>query len=700
METHRLVIESMPVGIGDSGKGVFVNKKTMNRAGWNENGVIKISHKGIVAYTKLLSCNGTAVPKNKILMDGFMRRSAGASVGDSVLVTETTAVSADAITLSVNKEISLAGLAAFLAEKCTGRVFFANSTMVISTKYGKKIYLKTTNTTPAGPVIADSHTKFKINSSKKDIEIVSYDDLGGLDAEIRKIREIVEMPLKYPQLFDIVGIDAPKGVLMHGPPGTGKTMLARAVAGETNANFMYVNGPEFDSMWVGESEKKLRNIFQKAQEKAPSIIFFDEIDSVAANRETLDRDHQRRFVSQLLTLMDGIKNRGQVIVIAATNRPNSLDPALRRPGRLERELEISVPNENARHTILNIHTRGMPLHTDVNLTDIARITHGFVGADISSLVKEAGLIAIRRVMPDIDLKKIDLTTKKLNSISITQKDFFDAKKAITPSSMRDVVIHIPNVRWKDVGGMESVKEDLLDAATLSQKHGHLFKKMKVRAPRGILLHGPPGNGKTMIVKALANEIESNFINVKGPELLSKWVGEAENGIRDIFHKARQSSPCIIFFDEIDSLAMKRGMPGAPENIVTQILLEMDGLEESNDVLVIGATNRPEVIDDAIMRPGRFDKKIEVGLPDAPGRKRILKIQSTGKPLAKDVDFELLAKMTDGMSGADLQHITDLITIDAIKRCAKSGNEKDLTLTNDNYLEAIRVQKNSSFTHQV
>ncbi len=489
---------------------------------------------------------------------------------------------------------------------------------------------------------------------------VNYEDIGGLGEEIKKVREMVELPLKHPEIFEKLGIEAPKGVLLHGPPGTGKTLLAKAVASETSSHFIIINGPEVMSKWYGESEENLRKKFQEAEDNAPSIIFFDEIDAIATKREETLGQVEKRVVGQLLGLMDGMKSRGKVIVIAATNMPNLLDSALRRPGRFDRELEIGVPGKLGRHEILKIHTRNMPLAKDVNLKEIARVTHGFVGADLNALAKEAAMIVLRRILPDLKLEKMEegetIPKEILEKLMITQKDFIEALKVVRPSAMREVLVETPDVGWESIGGLEDVKAQLKEAVEWPLKRPEVFKRMGIRPPRGILLYGPPGTGKTMLAKAVAKESEANFILVNGPSLLSKWVGESERAVRETFRKARLTAPTILFFDEIDSLVPRRGAGAEShvyERVVNQVLTEMDGLESLNDVVVIAATNRPDMVDPALLRQGRFDRTLLTPVPDEASRKQIMEIYLKKIPIAKDVDIDKLAKKTEGYVGSDL-----------------------------------------------
>ncbi len=526
------------------------------------------------------------------------------------------------------------------------------------------------NTNPNQAVVITENTEVQLSQKAIDVQEdkvieVTYEDIGGLEEEVRKIREMVELPLKHPEIFEKLGIEPPKGVLLHGPPGTGKTLLAKAVANETESNFILLNGPEIMNKFYGESEKRVREVFEEADKNAPSIIFIDEIDSIAPKREDVQGEVERRVVSQLLTMMDGLKARGRVVVIGATNRPNSIDPALRRPGRFDREVEISVPDKAGRLSILKIHTRNMPLDKSVDLDKIASITHGFVGADLNALAKEAAMAVLRKILPKIQPKNgekdREIPEEVLKDLKITDKDFDDALKLVRPSAMREVLVETPNIKWEDIGGLEKVKQELKEAVEWPLKHPESFKRMGIRPPRGLLLYGPPGTGKTLVAKAVAKESEANFIQVKGPSLLSMWVGESEKGIRKIFERARQVAPCIVFFDEIDSLAGRRGsgMDGGSkvtEHVLNQLLAEMDGIEENSDVVVLGATNRPDILDPAIMRPGRFDRVLLVGPTDKKGRLEIFKIHTKNMPLAKDVDIHELAEKTEGYVGSDIEGV--------------------------------------------
>ncbi len=523
------------------------------------------------------------------------------------------------------------------------------------------------NTNPNQPVIITENTEVvlspkAVDVSEESVPGITYEDIGGLNEEVKKIREMVEIPMKKPEIFQRLGIDPPKGVLLHGPPGTGKTLLAKAVANETDAHFILLNGPEIMSKFYGESEKKIRDIFEEAEKTAPAIIFIDEIDAIAPKREEVSGEVERRVVSQMLTMMDGLKSRGRVVVIGATNRINALDSALRRPGRFDREIEVGVPSKEGRLQVLKIHTRGMPLSKNVDLDKLASLTHGFVGADLESLTKEAAMNILRKYLPIIKMDEDEQIPQEiLEKLIINQEAFKDALKIVRPSAMREVLVETPNIGWGDVGGLEGIKQDLKEAVEWPMKHPESFKRLGIRPPKGILLYGPPGTGKTLLAKAVAKESEANFIQVKGPSLLSMWVGKSEEGMRKIFERARQVAPCIIFFDEIDALAGKRGNETGTkvtERVLNQMLAEMDGLEDMNDVLVVGATNRPDMLDNALLRPGRFDKILLVNSPDELGRENIFKIHTKNMPIKPDKDKDKIiksfAKLTEGYTGADIE----------------------------------------------
>jgi transitional endoplasmic reticulum ATPase len=604
--------------------------------------------------------------KGIVRIDGYLRNNAGVSIDDKVTIRKIDAKIAERLMLAPTEPLRIVGGEEYLSQLLEGRVLSRGDYVPINIM-GRTVNLVVTNTSPpAEAVIVTEGTEVLVGEQVKEpiraIPKISYEDIGGLRPVIQKVREMIELPLRHPELFERLGVEAPKGVLLHGPPGTGKTLLARAVASETNANFLSIGGPEIMSKYYGESEERLRDVFKQAQENAPSIIFIDEIDSIAPKREEVTGEVEKRVTSQLLSLMDGLQSRGKVVVIGATNRPNAIDPALRRPGRFDREIEIGVPDRDGRLEVLEIHTRGMPLAEDVDLKKLADVTHGFVGADLESLAKEAAIRALRRILPEINLEAQSIPGDILNKIIVKMADFQDALKEIEPSAMREVLVEIPDVTWEQVGGLEDVKEELREAVEWPLKYPDLFAQLNATPPKGLLLYGPPGTGKTLLAKAVAHESESNFISVKGPELLNKFVGESEKAVREVFRKARQASPCIIFFDEVDSVAPTRGSnagdSGVTERVISQFLTEMDGLEELRNVVIIAATNRPDIIDSALLRPGRFDRLLFVPPPDLEARKQIFKIHTRKTPLADDVNLDDLARKTDGYTGADIASLAN------------------------------------------
>ena len=701
MSEIQLKIEEIPQQHVGKGRAI-IDPKIIEDTNWNTGQILELTYNK-KTHVKLWPGSTEDYGSGIIKIDGITRHNIGGGIGDKVTVKSVEVGDAQKIVLSPTEKLSIdeAQLHQVMINTYQNHVFSIHDSIVLSTQMGGKIQFIVTSTKPAKPVIVIENTIFKLGSMTKAVDSsiprITYDELGGLKNEVQKIREMVELPMRHPELFEKIGVEAPKGVLLYGPPGTGKTLLAKAVAGETNANFTYLSGPEIIGKYYGESEERLREFFKQAEENTPSIIFIDEIDSIAPKREEVSGDVEKRIVSQLLTLMDGMKSRGKVVVIAATNRPDSLDPALRRPGRFDREIEIGIPDEEGRHAILNIHTRGMPIDEKVDLKAISKITHGFVGADLEVLAKEAAMRSLRRIMPEIDLDQEKISQEILQKIQITNEDFRDALKEVRPSALREVLIQTPNVTWDDVGGLESLKEELREAIEWPIKHKDAFDYVGVDTPKGILLHGPTGTGKTLIAKAVAKMTESNFISIKGPELLSKWVGESEKGVREIFRKARLAAPCIIFLDEVDALVPRRGGISdshVTENVVSQILTEIDGLEELHNVLIIGATNRLDIVDPAILRPGRFDRIIEVPLPDAKGRSNIFKIHTKKKPLAKDVDLEKIVERTDGFSGAEIAAIANRAGITALKRYVngKSSSVKEIEITQNDLMDAIRKVK--------
>ena len=701
MNEIQLKIEEIPQQHVGKGRAI-IDPKIIEDINWNTGQILELTYNK-KTHVKLWPGSTEDYGSGIIKIDGITRHNIGGGIGDKVTVKSVEVGDAQKIVLSPTEKLPIdeAQLHQVMINTYQNHVFSIHDSIILSTQMGGKIQFIVTSTKPAKPVIVTENTIFKLGSMTKAVDSsiprITYDELGGLKNEVQKIREMVELPMRHPELFEKIGVEAPKGVLLYGPPGTGKTLLAKAVAGETNANFTYLSGPEIIGKYYGESEERLREFFKQAEENTPSIIFIDEIDSIAPKREEVSGDVEKRIVSQLLTLMDGMKSRGKVVVIAATNRPDSLDPALRRPGRFDREIEIGIPDEEGRHAILNIHTRGMPIDEKVDLEAISKITHGFVGADLEVLAKEAAMRSLRRIMPEIDLDQEKISQEILQKIQITNEDFRDALKEVRPSALREVLIQTPNVTWDDVGGLESLKEELREAIEWPIKHKDAFDYVGVETPKGILLHGPTGTGKTLIAKAVAKMTESNFISIKGPELLSKWVGESEKGVREIFRKARLAAPCIIFLDEVDALVPRRGGSSdshVTENVVSQILTEIDGLEELHNVLIIGATNRLDIVDPAILRPGRFDRIIEVPLPDAKGRSNIFKIHTKKKPLAKDVDLEKIVERTDGFSGAEISAIANRAGITALKRYVngKSSSVKEIEITQNDLIDAIRKVK--------
>jgi transitional endoplasmic reticulum ATPase len=671
------------------GRGMaLVDPKVMEEMDLSTGDVIEISGKK-KSYVLLWSGQRDDQGKKLIRIDGYTRNNIGVGIDDIVSVHKVNVKKAEQVILAPTEELNIVGLEDYLPELLEGRVV-TRGDMIPLNIMGRRIGFAVTSTSPTDAAsLVDSNTEFIIGSipkaGAKGVPRVSYEDIGGLKNEVQKVREMIELPLRHPEIFDRIGIEAPKGVLLHGPPGTGKTLLAKAVANETNANFYSISGPEIMSKFYGESEERLREVFKEAEENAPSIIFIDEIDSIAPKREEVSGDVEKRVVSQLLTLMDGLQSRGKLVVIGATNRPNAIDPALRRPGRFDREIDIGIPDEQGRLDILLIHSRGMPLTEDVNLESIAKVTHGFVGADLEALSKEAAMRSLRRILPEINLEQPKIPVEILNKIKITKQDFDEALRDVQPSAMREVLVQRPNVGWEDIGGLQQVKEELAEAIEWPLKHANLFAEANVEPPKGILLYGPPGTGKTMIAKAVAATSEANFISIKGPELISKWVGESEKGVREVFRKARQAAPCVIFFDELDAVAPRRGGSEGDahvtERLLSQMLTELDGLEDLKGVVVIGATNRLDIIDEALLRPGRFDRILEVPAPDKEARKHIFQIHTKKKPLESDVNLDKLVEMTEGMTGADIAALVNAAAMTAIKEHVrqKSGSKLSISM---------------------
>ncbi len=688
MEIKEIELKVAEARANDVGRGIArIDPQVAEELGLHAGDVVEI-----IGKKRTVAIYWPGYPEDyglKIIrIDGTTRRNAGVGIDDKVIVKKIVAKTATKVRLAPTEPLRIVGADYYLKSYLENRAVTKGDIIELNLMGRKIEFVVSSYQPPAAAVIIDYNTKIEVSEkaaklAERKIPRVTYEDIGGLKEEIQKIREMVELPLKHPELFERLGIEPPKGVLLYGPPGTGKTLLAKAVANESEANFYSISGPEIMSKYYGESEQRLREIFKEAEENAPSIIFIDEIDSIAPKREEVTGEVERRVVAQLLALMDGLEARGQVIVIGATNRPNAIDPALRRPGRFDREIEIKVPDRNARLEILQIHTRGMPLAKDVNLEKLADMTHGFVGADLEALCKEAAMRALRRVLPEIDLEAETIPPEVLAKLEVTMKDFLDALKDIEPSALREVLVEVPNVRWSDIGGLHNVKQELREAVEWPLKYPEVFEHANAKPPKGILLYGPPGTGKTLLAKAVANESEANFISIKGPEILSKWVGESERAIRETFRKARQASPCIIFIDEIDAIAPMRGTgigdARVTERIVSQLLTEMDGLVELQEVVVIGATNRPDILDPALLRPGRFDRLLYVPPPDLEARKEIFKIHLRGKPLAEDVNIDELAKRTEGYTGADIAAVCNEATMLAIREyiLTKAKDKKEL-----------------------
>ncbi len=646
----------------DVGRGIArIDQRTMQKLEISAGDVIEICGK---RTTSAIAWPAYSEDQNRDLLriDGFTRKNAGVAINEYVVVRPAKVKTALSLTLApVDMRLNVDDdFTNFVRNRLMERTLVeADTTLVMM--LGHAIPFTVTKTRPHGIVKVTSETKLTILNEPapegKGLPRTTYEDVGGLHEEIQRVREMVELPLRHPELFQRLGIEPPKGVLLHGPPGCGKTLLARAVANESEANFFSINGPEIMSKFYGESEARLREIFQQAQQNAPSIIFIDELDAIAPKREEVTGEVERRVVAQLLALMDGLSGRGNVIVIGATNRPSALDPALRRPGRFDREIEIGVPDKQGRYEIMQIHTRGMPLADDVDLKKLAEMTHGYTGADVSSLGRETAMKSLRRYLPQINLEEERIPPSVLEKMEVTMEDFINAYKEITPTAMREVYIEIPNTRWEDIGGLEEVKKDLIEAVELPLKTPEVFRRLGIKPPKGILLFGPPGCGKTLLAKAVATESAANFITIKGPEIFSKWVGESEKAIREVFRKARMAAPAVIFFDEIDSLLPRRGAgfsdSGVSERVISQLLTEMDGIVTLEDIVVIAATNRPDIVDPAVLRPGRFDRLIYVPEPDEKSRDQIFKLYTKDMPLAKDVDTGTLATLAKNYSGADI-----------------------------------------------
>ncbi|MCL5876947.1 MAG: CDC48 family AAA ATPase [Candidatus Bathyarchaeota archaeon] len=669
----------------DVGRGIArIDQRTMQRLGISAGDVIEIVNK---RTTSAIAWPAYSEDQNRdiIRIDGFTRKNSGVAINEYVVVRPAKVKTALALTLApVDMRLNVDDdFTNFVRNRLMERTLVEGDTTLVM-MLGHAIPFTVSKTRPHGIIKVTTETRLTILNEPapegKGLPRTTYEDIGGLHDEIQRVREMVELPLRHPELFQRLGIEPPKGVLLHGPPGCGKTLLARAVANESEANFYSINGPEIMSKFYGESEARLREIFQQAQQNAPSIIFVDELDAIAPKREEVTGEVERRVVAQMLALMDGLSGRGNVIVIGATNRPGALDPALRRPGRFDREIEISVPDKKGRHEVLQIHTRGMPLAEDVDLNKLSSMTHGYTGADLSALGRETAMKALRRYLPQINLEEERIPPAVLEKMEVTMDDFLGAYKEVTPTAMREVYIEVSTVHWDDAGGLEDIKQHLKEAVEWPIKNPEMFTRLGIRPPKGILLYGPPGCGKTLLARAVATESESNFISIKGPEVFSKWVGESEKAIREVFRKARMAAPAVIFLDEIDSLTPRRGMgmsdSGVSERVISQLLTEMDGITPLQDIVVIAATNRPDMVDGAVIRPGRFDRLIYVPEPDDKSRLQIFKLYTKGMPINPDVDLNQLAMMTKYYSGADIESLCREAAMHSLRR---DVNSREVTM---------------------
>jgi transitional endoplasmic reticulum ATPase len=675
-EVHEVQLRAGDARQRDVGRGIArIDQRTMQKLGISAGDVIEIAAK---RTTSAIAWPAYSEDQNRdiIRIDGFTRKNSGVAINEYVIVRPAKVKTALSITLApVDMRLNVDDdFTNFVKNRLMERTLVEGDTTLVM-MLGHAIPFTVSKTRPHGIVKVTSETRLTILNEPapeaKGLPRTTYEDIGGLHEEIQRVREMVELPLRHPELFQRLGIEPPKGVLLHGPPGCGKTLLARAVANESEANFYSINGPEIMSKFYGESEARLREIFQQAQQNAPSIIFVDELDAIAPKREEVTGEVERRVVAQLLALMDGLSGRGNVIVIGATNRPGALDQALRRPGRFDREIEISVPDKKGRYEVIQIHTRGMPLAQDVDLKKLSEMTHGYTGADLSALSRETAMKALRRYLPQINLEEERIPPEVLEKMEVTMDDFVNAYKEVTPTAMREVYIEVATVHWSDIGGLDAVKQHLKEAVEWPMKQPEIFKRMGIKPPKGILMYGPPGCGKTLLARAVATESEANFISIKGPEVFSKWVGESEKAIREVFRKARMAAPAVIFFDEMDSLVPLRGAGGSDsgvsERVISQLLTEMDGIVSLQDITVVAATNRPNLIDPAVLRPGRFDRLIYVPEPDEKSRLQILQLYTASMPLAKDVNLEQIALSTKYYSGADLENICREAAIHALRR---------------------------------
>ncbi|ELZ34829.1 ATPase AAA [Halogeometricum pallidum JCM 14848] len=695
----KLIVK--PLKQKDAGRGLAaIDRQAAEELGLEGGDYIRIDGDGGTTIARVWpgypEDRGTGV----IRIDGRLRQQANVGIDDRVQVEQADVKPAKTVSIALPQNLRIGGnVGTYIRDKLSGQPVTKGQSIQLPLGFGfmtssnQSVPVRVASTQPQGTVVITDSTEVQI-SQKPAEEIhgsgedgtgegpsVAYEDIGGLDRELEQVREMIELPMRHPELFKRLGIEPPKGVLLHGPPGTGKTLIAKAVANEIDASFHTISGPEIMSKYYGESEEQLREIFEEAEESAPAIVFIDEIDSIAPKRGEAGGDVERRVVAQLLSLMDGLDERGEVVVIGATNRVDAIDPALRRGGRFDREIEIGVPDREGRKEILQVHTRSMPTAEDVDLDEYADITHGFVGADVESLAKEAAMNAVRRIRPQLDLESEEIDTEVLESLEVRDDDFKDAMKGIEPSALREVFVEVPDVTWEDVGGLEATKERLRETIQWPLEYPEVFEQMDMQSAKGVMLYGPPGTGKTLLAKAVANESESNFISVKGPELLNKYVGESEKGVREVFKKARENAPTVVFFDEIDSIATERGRnsgdSGVSERVVSQLLTELDGLESLEDVVVVATTNRPDLIDSALLRPGRLDRHVHVPVPDEEARRAIFGVHSEHKPLADDVDLDKLARKTDGYVGADIEAVCREASMAASREFIRSVSREEV-----------------------
>ncbi|WP_266077895.1 CDC48 family AAA ATPase [Haladaptatus caseinilyticus] len=691
-----------PLKQKDAGRGLAaVDRRSMEELGVENGDYIVIEGRG---QGRAVARVWPGYPEDEgrgiIRIDGKLRQEAGVGIDDKVTIEKADVNPANRVTIALPQNLQIRGnIAPHIRDKLSGQAITQGQAIpfgfgLMGMGSGQSIPLKVASTDPDGTVVVTDSTEIQISERPAE-EIaaggsaggqarpdVTYEDIGGLERELEQVREMIELPMRHPELFSRLGIDPPKGVLLHGPPGTGKTLMAKAVANEIDAYFRTISGPEIMSKYYGESEEQLREVFEEAEQNSPAIIFIDEIDSIAPKREEAGGDVERRVVAQLLSLMDGLEERGEVTVIAATNRVDAVDPALRRGGRFDREIEIGVPDRDGRLEIMQVHTRGMPLADSIDLEEYADNTHGFVGADLESLARESAMNALRRVRPELDLDSEEIPADVLESLKVTEGDFKEALKGIEPSALREVFVEVPDVSWQDVGGLEDTKERLRETIQWPLDYPEVFQSLDMQAAKGVLMYGPPGTGKTLMAKAVANESDSNFISIKGPELLSKWVGESEKGVREVFSKARENAPTVVFFDEIDSIATERGRDGGggsqvSERVVSQLLTELDGLEELEDVVVIATSNRPDLIDSALLRPGRLDRHVHVPVPDEDARRAIFEVHTRHKPLADDVDLDELAEQTEGYVGADIEAVCREAAMAASREFIQSVSPEDI-----------------------